>query len=268
MPIPLPQTDVLPPGPVRTFAVAVHDVYDGAGQPATRLIERKISDDHNLEPVSRATISAVLRGITVPSWTKAQSIFVVLCRLSIGEVGEVEILARAHGLWLATQASELSSESAPTPLGQGAAISVAGPTPGTADTDCGESSFFLSYSRHDRTYAETLAASIQARGLPIWWDRELSTGHRFPREIQHRIQACVAFIVLLSPEAVASDWVQDELYYALHHRKLILPLMLRECDPPIRIISLQHEDVTDRRLPDEAFFDRILNRLHGPVRRA
>ena len=74
---------------------------------------------------------------------------------------------------------------------------------------------FLRYSRSDRAYVERLAARLAAAEVPTWWDAGIDVGTRFTREIQARIDDCSAFVVVLSPKAVASDWVQDELHYAL-----------------------------------------------------
>lgn len=122
---------------------------------------------------------------------------------------------------------------------------------------------FISYSRDDRAYVEKLARYLDTVGVPTWWDYRIAPGVRFPTEIQDRIDSCAAFVVVLTPTAVASDWVQDELHYALHQNKAVLPLVLERCRLPLRIISLNHEDVIGGRMPSDRFASRLISCLVG-----
>jgi tetratricopeptide (TPR) repeat protein len=77
--IAMPGLDRLPDGPVREFVSAVHELYDAAGQPASRVIARATSDlPPSFDVVSHETVSATLRGSTVPAWEKVRSILWVL----------------------------------------------------------------------------------------------------------------------------------------------------------------------------------------------
>ncbi|MFI5952521.1 TIR domain-containing protein [Cryptosporangium sp. NPDC051539] len=128
-------------------------------------------------------------------------------------------------------------------------------------------SVFLSYSRRDRPYVEKLAALLAAAGVAAWWDFDLAVGDAFPDELQDRIDACAAFVVVLSPDAVSSAWVKNELHYALERGKRILPLMLAPCRVPLQLVSLHREDVTGGRLPGARFVDELRG-LTAPDARA
>ena len=75
MAIALPGPDRLPPGSRREFFEALHALYDTAGQPGARVISQWIRRRRDLaETVSHETVSAVLRGTTIPVWAKVHSI--------------------------------------------------------------------------------------------------------------------------------------------------------------------------------------------------
>ncbi len=86
---------------------------------------------------------------------------------------------------------------------------------------------FISYSRKDSEQAEQLAELLGSAGLACWIDKsgiELSTS--WSKEIVQAIDACKAFIVLLSPNSVESNNVVKEVSLAAEQKKKILPLDL------------------------------------------
>src|SRR4051812_44133695 len=111
---------------------------------------------------------------------------------------------------------------------------------------------FLSYSRADRAYVEKLASHLESAGVPVWWDFEIRAGEAFAREIQQRIDACAAVLVVLSPAAAASKWVSRETHYADERDKTIVPLLLEPCPIPFLLTGLHREDVRGGRMPQQA----------------
>jgi hypothetical protein len=119
--------DRLPPGPPRDFFEAVHDLYDLAGQPGARVISAGIRRDHDLaETVSHETVSAVLRGTSLPSWAKVHSIVVELARHGVGRQDREAWVARTHNLWLRARAAMSG-----TAVGVDTRVSVQTPTRAT-----------------------------------------------------------------------------------------------------------------------------------------
>jgi len=99
--IALPGPDQLPPGPQRQFFEALHGLYDTAGQPGARVISKEIRRNIDLpETVSHETVSAVLRGATVPAWAKVHSIIVALAGLSTRDHNVRELSESLQQLWL------------------------------------------------------------------------------------------------------------------------------------------------------------------------
>ena len=115
MAIPLPGPDRLPAGPPRDFVVALHDLYDQAGQPAARVISKDTFRlPSRLEQVSHQTISATLHGAALPAWGKVKSIVVALAERADLETDERELDARFKPLWIAArEAARIRGEQGP-----------------------------------------------------------------------------------------------------------------------------------------------------------
>ena len=113
---------------------------------------------------------------------------------------------------------------------------------------------FISYSHKDSEYAHALAESLQSKGFPVWVDARLDYGSQWPHEIQKYLDACDAFIVIMSPRSFASDWVQSELQRAKRKGKPIFPLMLAGDEPWLSVESTQYYDVRNGQLPDDEFY--------------
>jgi hypothetical protein len=65
---------------------------------------------------------------------------------------------------------------------------------------------YISYARTDRTAAERLAATLDAEGLDVWFDRnDVTVGDRYAAKIRQYIQQCDLFVPLLSRSALAQN---------------------------------------------------------------
>jgi hypothetical protein len=118
---------------------------------------------------------------------------------------------------------------------------------------------FLSYARKDSEFVLRLAKDLRAGGVDLWMDqRDLKTGVRWDREIEDALAKCPRLLVVLSPAAVKSNNVMDEVSFALEHRKTVLPVIYRNCKIPFRLRRLQYEDLSQNY---EAGLGRLLARL-------
>ena len=80
---------------------------------------------------------------------------------------------------------------------------------------------FISYSRKDREIARLLAEFLDGRGYSVWWDHDLHAGENYRRQIKAQLEGANAAVVIWSPNAKDSDWVNDEALAALRAGKLI-----------------------------------------------
>ena len=85
---------------------------------------------------------------------------------------------------------------------------------------------FLSYSHTDSNMAHCLAAGLEAQGHALWFDRGLRPGERWLQRLTRSARDCAALLVLMSPAAERSPWVEMELAIAFRYQRPILPLAL------------------------------------------
>jgi hypothetical protein len=116
---------------------------------------------------------------------------------------------------------------------------------------------FISY-RHESGdgYVTRLASYLAGKGIPVWFDREIISGDRWLEVIRHQVDTCSAVVVVMTPQAEASRWVDRELSRAEEMHRPILPL-LRAGGRFFRLADIHYEDVTDGRLPGEEFVERL-----------
>lgn len=119
------------------------------------------------------------------------------------------------------------------------------------------SHIFISYSHKDTDYAYKLADALQAKGFDVWIDARLDYGSQWPLEIQKQLDACGAFILVMSPRAFASEWVQSELQRAKRKLRPIFPMLLEGDEPWLSVESTQFYDVRGEKLPDAKFYSTL-----------
>jgi hypothetical protein len=118
-------------------------------------------------------------------------------------------------------------------------------------------SLYISYSHKDRDYVQKLAAKLEDEGFEVWIDERLDYGTDWPIEIQKRLDACDALILVMTPRSLVSKWVQNELNRALRKGKPIFPLLLEGSEPWLAVESTQLIDVSGGIMPDERLFGRL-----------
>ena len=106
------------------------------------------------------------------------------------------------------------------------------------------SQVFISYSRRDLDFVETLAADLKAASLDVWYDLSgLEGGSRWSREIEKAIRESQYVLVVLSPDSVVSKWVEEEFLFASELNKKIIPLFHKQCSIPFGYRTLHFIDV-------------------------
>ncbi|WP_370968534.1 AAA family ATPase [Amycolatopsis sp. cg9] len=111
--IAMPGPDRLPPGPHRDLVEALHELYRGAGKPGLRRIAKAVVDGDFRDTVSHEKISTMLRGESLPSWTKLEPVVRVLAGWSTARLDVDEESVRLQRLWHRAQADEPEELSPP-----------------------------------------------------------------------------------------------------------------------------------------------------------
>src|SRR5262245_11632924 len=96
-----------------------------------------------------------------------------------------------------------------------------------------ELQYFFSYARKDAAFVLRLAKELREVGINLWLDQlDILGGQRWDRAVEAALQTCQDMIVVLSPEALASNNVMDEVSYALEEGKTVIPILLHSCTIP------------------------------------
>jgi hypothetical protein len=111
-----------------------------------------------------------------------------------------------------------------------------------------ETRVFISHSTADREWVEREVIQVlESKGIKTWYSKmAIKTASQWEREIVRGLQGCDWFLLVASPSAAASEWVKDEVYWAIFHRpEKIIVLIKDPCnlwDFHMRIPRLQNID--------------------------
>lgn len=124
-------------------------------------------------------------------------------------------------------------------------------------------SIFLSHNHADKPFVRRLASDLDNQGIPYWFDEaEIKVGESLIEKIRAGIDKVDFVAVVLSPNSVASPWVQREVDVAMNQEILgrrvkVLPLMYRTCDQPGFLLGKRYADFTDPDRYPNAFEDLV-----------
>jgi hypothetical protein len=106
---------------------------------------------------------------------------------------------------------------------------------------------FISYSRADSEFAMELTKELRSSGFNIWLDQlDIPTGCRWDDEVEKALFQCDIFLVILTPQSIASNNVKDEVGYVIDSNKRILPVLLKNATMPFRLRRFQYVDFTGK----------------------
>jgi Domain of unknown function (DUF4268)/TIR domain len=125
---------------------------------------------------------------------------------------------------------------------------------------------FLSYSREDSAMMRRVRDVLRDEGFVVWTDESLTPGTAsWKLAIEQAIEAAGALLVLLSPTAKRSEWVNNELGYARTHDVSIFPVLVVGEDKdavPLALINAQRVDLRTRFLSEmQALVDALREHL-------
>lgn len=89
---------------------------------------------------------------------------------------------------------------------------------------------FISYSREDSEVAHQITEVLERGGHKPWIDNQLVPGQRWKEKIEQAIVSCDAFLILLSPTALKSEYCRWEYLTAIEKAKPIFPVIVKPID--------------------------------------
>ena len=109
--------------------------------------------------------------------------------------------------------------------------------------EVGPPKVFLSYARSDAAFATRLANNLLKQQIEVWLDVfNLQSGKSWARQIGEALEASEALLVVLSPDSVASENVEDEWNWYLDHKRPTVTVRHLPCNVPYRLAKLQYID--------------------------
>ena len=92
---------------------------------------------------------------------------------------------------------------------------------------------FISHSSKNSNFVEKLVERLREHYIPTWYSPRNMPGGYFSESIQQALNRCDWFLVVLSPDALKSEWVKKETKLAMdddHFRGKVLPVLAESCN--------------------------------------
>jgi hypothetical protein len=127
---------------------------------------------------------------------------------------------------------------------------------------------FLSYYSGDAVWVVQLKSALSNKGLRVWLDKEqIRPGDLFIGALEKGIESTECVVIVISPGALRSHWVEEEYNRALtmansrERRLRLIPILLQETELPGFLASRQWVDFRE-----PGSFDRGIERLVWGIR--
>ncbi len=110
---------------------------------------------------------------------------------------------------------------------------------------------FVSHAHANNAQCDPFVAAFQRRGVSLYYDRaDPQVGHDLGEALERELERATALIVMVTPAALASFWVREEIsiFFALMARdpsRLLIPIKLEACELPPRLAARWWVDATD-----------------------
>lgn len=106
---------------------------------------------------------------------------------------------------------------------------------------------FICHSSKDATNAQQLCSFLEKNGIKCWIaPRDVPAGENYAEQIVRAIDACSAFLIIVTKNSDASDHVGNEISLAFNAGKKIIPFRPKEYEPQGSLkYYFQHIQVMD-----------------------
>ena len=113
---------------------------------------------------------------------------------------------------------------------------------------------YISHAHTDDSFVSKVEAGLEKVGLEVWnANREVLPGDNWADKIARALKESEAMVVLVTPDALRSNWVRWEIEYALGergYRKRLIPVLVRKPEGDIpwilrRLPMIDMEEFTE-----------------------
>jgi hypothetical protein len=120
---------------------------------------------------------------------------------------------------------------------------------------------FISYSRYEVTFAESLARELERRGIEPWMDfRNLLPGRPWQTQLDEASESADAMMIVVSVESMKSAAVKDEWTKALAAKRRIILVIFEACVLPNELSKCEWVDY-------RTSFDKATDQLVATLKR-
>ena len=107
---------------------------------------------------------------------------------------------------------------------------------------------FVSYSNKDKEFVDVFLKELAAKDrFDVYSGKDIPVGGNIKEAIASNIEKSEMVLVILSRDAVASNWMQAELEYALEKNKKLFPIVIDpQMDIPVMLRNLRYADLSSR----------------------
>ena len=123
---------------------------------------------------------------------------------------------------------------------------------------------FVSYAHLDSAIVYPILSALHERGVLMWYDEGINPGSEWPKAIAERIVSCSKMMLFVSPSAVRSQHVRQEINFANSKNKPILPIFLEDTilDPGLEMTLSVFQSLHSYNYPDiESFCNQAIRSL-------
>jgi len=122
--------------------------------------------------------------------------------------------------------------------------------------------FFISYSRRDYYFAESLALHLMRRGVPVWLDvKDLDPGGLWEQDLDAALDRASAVILVVSPDSMKTVNVRKEWVRARDRGKRIVIAYFRRAQLPPELADCEAVDFRGSFMPS---LDDLVSLLSRP----
>ena len=105
---------------------------------------------------------------------------------------------------------------------------------------------FISYSAHNKTFADEVYEKLKSAGIKVWMDTEkIRGGDNWRKEIEDALVESDIILVLLDKKSVKSHYVTYEWAFALGNKReeMVIPLIIENCKMHKRIDDIRKHHI-------------------------
>ncbi len=127
--------------------------------------------------------------------------------------------------------------------------------------------YFISHATEDRDFVESqILDLLNALDIKYWYSKDdIITSALWERSIKKALESCDGFLLIMSPNSAVSEWVKDELNWAIENKPgRVIPILYKKSrleDFHIRLPRIQYADFSENSNSGPNKLIRLLNNI-------